>query len=141
MRIGKEITAVFPVPNDPDGAEVTIIHLNPGQVEDIQERMKAYKTVMRRHGNTLEPEIEQNSDLGDKRYMFVVESIKDWKNFKDAKGKDLPCDSRTKIAVSRATEVTVTRDGDRKEVVAFPSWISECRSALAEQLLLERTAG
>ena len=133
MRIAPQITAVFPVPNDPDKAEVTIIHLTPGQIEDVNEKMAAFKTIIKRTGDTMEPEIHQNSSLGDRRYLFTVESIKSWSGFKDAKGKDMPCDYKSKIAMARAADVVVTRDDGIKERISFSNWIAECRAELAKQ--------
>ena len=133
MRIGKEITAVFPVPNDPDGAEVTIRHLTPGQVEDVHEKMAAFRTTMRRVGDRMEPEIQQNTNLGDRRYLFVTESVVSWKGFIDAKGKELPCDHKTKISMARDAEVVVTRDDGTRDKISFANWIAECRAELAHQ--------
>lgn len=134
MRLTPEITAVFPVPNDDDGAEITIVHLNAGQIEDIHEKMGVFKTIMKRVGDRLEPEIHQNSQVGDKRYTFVVEAVKAWKGFKDHKGKDLPCDFKSKIAVARSVDVTVTRENGRKERINFALWVAECRAELDKQV-------
>lgn len=137
MRLSKKITLVFPIPNDPDKGEVTIIHLLPGKVEDIQETMKAFETVMKKgEGDKLEPELRQNSDLGDRRYLFVVEAIESWKNIKDEDGKDLPCTEEAKIAVARAAEVK----NEKGERVTFVAWVNECRSKLAEKVVADREA-
>lgn len=131
MRLSKKITGVFPIPNDPDKGEVTIVHLMPGEVEDIQEAMKAFETVMRRGENgNMEPEMRQNTDLGDKRYLFVVKAVSDWKNIKDADGKPMPCTEETKIEVARAAEI----EKENGEVVGFGVWINECRAELAKKV-------
>jgi len=133
MRIGKKITRVFPIPNDPDKGEVTIVHLLPGEVEDLQEKMKAFETVMRRNDKgDLEPEMRQNSDLGNTRYLFVQAAVTDWKNFKFEKGEMMPCNEDTKLRVSREVEIEVTRKDGKTEILGFPAWVNECRIELGK---------
>jgi hypothetical protein len=137
MRLSKKITAVFPIPNDPDKGEVTLVYLTPGEVEDLQEEMGAFDTVMRRgEGGTLEPEMRQNPKLGDKRYLLTCAAVESWRNIKDAEGRALPCNEETKLMVARSAEITK----ENGEVVGFPTWINECRAGLAKIVRKDKEA-
>ena len=39
-RLTKKTTAWFDVPNDPDNARMEIVHLLPGEEDDLREEMK-----------------------------------------------------------------------------------------------------
>ncbi len=135
MRVSKQITHVYPVPNDPDKAEVEIIHLLTGEVEDINEDIGAFKTVVRRHDDgTMNPELEQAPKIGNRRYLLVQKAVKSWINVRDEDGNDIPCTEESKLLVLRSNEVEVDRENGEKEVISFAAWVNECRSDLAKRV-------
>jgi hypothetical protein len=102
MKIGKEITGIFPVEGDEDGATVEVKLLTPGEEEDIQEKMKLVKTIYRRNeAGEMVPEMEGSSEVGDKRYLRIIRAVKGWTGFEDAKGDPLPCTYENKLAAAR----------------------------------------
>jgi len=141
MRLSKRKTFVFPVPNDPDKGEVTLRHILPGEVEDIQEEIGAFETIMKTgEDGKLAPELRQNGSLGDKRYLFQQKAIESWKNIKDADGQDIPCTPENIVLVCREAEIVVTRGGGVKETITFAAWVTECRADAAKQVKSAREA-
>lgn len=126
MKLGKEITGIFPVEGDEDGATIEVILLTPGQEEDIQEAMKAVKTTFKRSADgTMVPEMEANTDLGDKRYLRIIKAVKSWDGFEDKDGKPLECNDANKLSAAR-------------ESVAFRKTVAEGLKALADEHIAQK---
>lgn len=137
MQVPKKITATFPIPNDPDKGEITLRHISPGEMEDIQGEMGIFETIMKPDDDgKMSPEIRQNTGIGDKRYLLQVRSIDSWRNVRGEDGKDLPCTPENIIVVCR--EVEVMRDDGA--FIGLPVWLHECRVKLAEKVKADRMA-
>lgn len=82
MRIGREITGIFPIEGDEDGATVEVRLLSNGEEDDIREEMEAVKTTFQKDkdGNFV-PNLEANAKMGDKRYLRIARATKSWSNF------------------------------------------------------------
>lgn len=126
MRLIDKKKAWYPVPNDPDGAEIEITYLTPGEEEDVREKMKQFKQVMRQQPDgSMQPEFVANDGMGDRRYLFITTAVTAWKGFKDEKGEDMPCTDKNKIRQAR--------DWD-----GFGTFVAECRVDLAKKVKEER---
>ena len=131
MRTMKTTTGAFPIPNDPDKGEITIKHLLPGEVTDIQEELAVLDMRLKEDGDgSLRREGEFKPVRGDKRYLWVTRSVTGWKNIQDAEGNERPCDEANIIEVCR--EGTVVDDEGVE--ISFGEFVGRCRDKLTEQV-------
>ncbi|MFP5223104.1 MAG: hypothetical protein ACLGSA_12510 [Acidobacteriota bacterium] len=131
MRTMKTTTGTFPIPNDPDKGEITLKHLLPGEVTDIQEELAGWDMRLKEDADgTLRKEGEFKFVRGEKRYLWVTGSLVGWKNVFDAEGNDRPCDEANIIAVCREGTV-VDEDGVE---ISFGEFVGRCRDKLTEQV-------
>lgn len=85
MKIVKSTEKWFPIPDDPDGAEIQIRHLDPGDYRRIAERtMQSVQTVV--DGEVVfENRFSPTKDASEKTKAAVI----GWKNVLDADGNPL----------------------------------------------------
>lgn len=135
MRLCKRIIETYPIPNDPDDAQIDVLHLLPGEVEDLNEEVGAFKTVVRKdEEGKMSPELEQAARLGDRRYLPAVKAVARWRGFKEESGEDMACTKENVIRVAREAEISVTRDNGEIEVISFLAFVNECRADLAKRV-------
>lgn len=119
VKAAKE--AWFAVPNDPDGAEILVKHLTPGELADIQDQQDAVEVLYRQEGDQMKPEMRAKRVKGDERYAVLVAAVQDWKNVLDEDDKALKCTDKNKVAIARASD-------------EFGAFVGECREKLAAEV-------
>lgn len=85
MRLTNKKTKQVFLPNDQDGASVTIKYLKPG----IRERIDSLSNDITASGVDGDMETTVKFNLLKKRKMFLEEVIDGWSGFFDSKGKEL----------------------------------------------------
>ena len=111
----------FPIPNDPDGAEILVRHLKKGDIEDIEDQANRLETVVRRDPSGAPNEETRVARLkGDARYLYLCAALRDWKHFFGLDGNPLECTDANKILMAREDE-------------ALGKFLVECRTLLAEE--------
>lgn len=97
MRIFKERTEWFDIPNDKHNGKLKIKYLNEGQQQEIvaKGRTLTFVSVDGVMENRMVP------DEVTLRKETVVERVVDWENMLGKQGEKLSCDRKNKIAFSR----------------------------------------
>lgn len=123
-RITKIHKRWFPVPDDDEGAEVLVMHLKDGEVENINA--EALRVVGVHDGEAMETEVDFKWDR--RRESVILKCIVDWKGFFKTNKKPLPCNLAGKKKAL-------------KEFGWMEAFIDQCRATLKEEVLeLEKAA-
>lgn len=127
-RLSGERAEWFDIPDDPDQGRVKIKHLKKGEVNDIEDQIELYQTMLRpdAEGN-MQREIKINPAKGDKRYAYLCAAVIDWEKVFGADGKPMDCTDANKILLARDDET-------------FGPFVGKSRIALAELVATEREA-
>lgn len=127
-RLTNVIKDWFDMPDDPDKGRVEIRHLKKGEINDIEDRIERFETLLRTDpdGN-LNREIKVNPAKGAQRYAFLCAAVSGWENFLDLDGEPMPCTDENKIRMARDDE-------------AFGAFVGKCRTELAERVARDREA-
>ena len=124
MRIKKVQERWFPAENDPDGAEVLIRELSPGEIQDIQEcHDRTIKYVEGADGKMV-ADLSFKPETALELKLTFEACVMGWKNFFDEGGKPLPFSKDNLIRAMR-------------EIEGFNGWIVECRISLTEFIVDE----
>ena len=117
MRLSKEFSMWFKVPNDPDKAEFKIKHLPPGDLAKIEAATMDLQ-IEYQDGSDNKQKAEVKPIAG-KEVEFKL-SVLDWKNVFDEAGEPLGCNTPNKMKVLRGVE-------------NISDFITECRSKLEKE--------
>ena len=128
MRIKKVQKRWFAADGDPDGAEVLIRHLKPGEVQDIAEAALPQKIsyVPDEKGNMV-PDFSISPQRSKERMLTFKLCVIDWKNFFDESGNPLRFNEKNLLRAMR-------------EIEGFSEWINKCRETLAKEIAEENKA-
>ena len=129
MRIRKSIERWFPVTGDPDGAQIKIKHLTPGEIQDIVDVAIVQEIEYRPDpknpaGNPI-PVMRSTNNRRKDREETVVACVKGWKKFFDANDKPLAFNLKN---IRRAI----------REIDGFVQFVNECRERLGADLEMEK---
>jgi hypothetical protein len=127
MRIKKQIERWFEVENDPDGGQILIKHLNPGEISDIMDASFEQSVVYKTIGGKMEPEFKQSNNTKRDRELTLTKAVIGWKNVFGHDDKPLACTPENIILASR-------------EIVGFNEMVSGFRARLAKDILEEEKA-
>jgi len=127
MRITKPRERWFPVPGDPDEAQVKIKHLLPGEIQEIVDAAMVQEVEYRQHGEEMRPILRQINDQRKDREKTMLAAVRGWKNFYDEKDKPL-----------QFSEPNVLRA--MREIDGFIDFVGECREKIANDVEAEREA-
>jgi len=97
MKIFKERTEWFEIPDDPDKSKLLIKYLNEGQQQEVVAKG-------RKLSFNLSDGVETSRMIPDEvklREEGCDARIIDWENVKGEKGNNLPCTRKTKILISK----------------------------------------
>ena len=131
MRKSKEIIVDYPVPNDPDGGVVTVRHIPPGEVADIDAVVNHVEMRLVEGEGKLLREGEIHLPKGDDRYLYAVKAVTGWKNFFEEDGKtERPCTPANIVDVCRSESVLIDVEDGTKKLVPFGEFIGMCREKL-----------
>lgn len=102
MRIYKERTEWFDVPDDPDGSRLKIKYLNQGQQQELIAKCLK-RTIIDEGG-----EQKTQSVIDDVKLTreSAIERIVDWENIIGKDGKPADCTRLSKIEISKEEEFT-----------------------------------
>jgi len=125
MRIKKVQERWFPAENDPDGAEVFIKELTPGEIQDIQECHKRKISYVTDEAGNLKPDLSFTPETSLELKLTFEKCVLDWKNFFDADGNALPFNKENLIRAMR-------------EIDGFNAWVVECRGVLTKDITEEK---
>lgn len=133
MRISTDTKKVtFQIPNDPDGGEVEIKHLDDDVVADL---VAGFEVVMSEGASGgIERVVRSKSARGDERYAVNVAAIVGWKGISLDEKKEASCTAKNKILFLRKGEIE-TESG---EVIKAEEWVTRCRVKLAEDVKAAR---
>jgi len=85
-------------PQDPSGeAQVEIVHLKPGEIEDINAEVNRFVGKKPSDSDDFVTEIETVPNLRLK--LIVDKAITNLKGFKDEKGKEMKCTRKNKLKI------------------------------------------
>jgi len=119
MRIVKPQERWFKVEGDPDGAEVKIKHLTPGERQDITEKAFAQEVEYRKGDKgELTPVFKQTTNRRLDTEETMKAAVVDWKKFYDRDGKALPCNEKNVVRACREIEGFVGIVNSYREVLA-----------------------
>ena len=131
MRMKQTVACTFPIPNDPDKGEVTIKHLSPGEVDDLQEKVAGIAMRLREgEDGRLVREGDVKQLHGDERYIVVTSCVVGWKNVRDPDGVDMACDYAGIIRACRESEI----EDEEGKIITFSEFVGRCRDKLAKQV-------
>lgn len=126
MRVTAKIERWFPVPDDPDGAEVLVAHVSMGELARINEEVSRSET---RYQTTpdgdLVPEVVVSADAGEAGRRVLCAAVRDWKNIFDEAGKPLACTDANKMTA-------------RTRIDGFAEFVRSCRERLATDVAAEK---
>ncbi|HML56578.1 MAG TPA: hypothetical protein PKC79_20970 [Solidesulfovibrio magneticus] len=116
------------IPNDPDKGQLKIRHLKQGEINDIEDSIERYETMLRPDAaGVVHQEVRVNPAKGDKRYAYICAAVRDWKNVYGLDGKPMECTDANKILLARDDE-------------DFGKVVGQFRRELAEQVAQEKEA-
>ena len=98
MRIFKERTEWFDIPNDPDNGRLKIKYLNEGEQQRFVAKCRKLSFIFNESTKTSEGHMVPDETL--LKEDGVDLRIDDWKNVFDENGKNLECNKVNKIKVS-----------------------------------------
>ena len=125
-RVTAPEEAWFPIPDDPDKAELKIRHLKHGEINDLEDSIARFETVLRQDGSGLQTqEMRVNRATGDKHYAYICAAVRDWKNVYGLDGQPMECTDANKILLARDDE-------------NFGKLVGKFRLALSEQVAKKR---
>ena len=126
MRIIKAKDRWFDFDDDPDGGQIKIRHLNPGDITDIMDAAVEQKARYKKNAaGEFEPEFVQTTDKKVDRELTLQKIIVDWKNFFDSTGVIMECTPANVLRASR-------------EIEGFNAAVTRFRNQLASDLEAER---
>lgn len=114
----------FDIPGDEDNARVQIVHLKPGELQDIKAETTRWVGKSQDSEFVTELEMKPEEQLRRVRIAAIV----GWENFYDADGKMLSCNKENK-------ELFLYNDpviGEPQK--PFSEWIDEFRQELAKEM-------
>lgn len=127
-RLSGERAEWFEILDDPDLARVKIKHLKKGELNDIEDQVELYQTMLRPDDEgKMRQEVRVNPAKGDKRYAYLCAAVVDWENVFGVDGKPMDCTDANKILLARDDE-------------SFGVFVGKSRNALAELVATEREA-
>ncbi len=127
MQLTKRVTEEFFIPNDPDGASITLKHLKINEVKAIEAKANSMSFSADENG---EGTTRIDFDPYTRSRMMAHAAIIGWGGFKDTLGRDLKF---SRANVDKAGEFVVTIDIDKKKVdFDFYGWVERCRAELAK---------
>jgi len=103
MRLKKQVSRWFEVPNDPDRSQLLIKHLEPGEIADILDSVLRQRVTYRQveGQEKLQPDFEQTTNTKADREKTIQAAVRDWKNLFDEDGKPLEFNSENLLTASR----------------------------------------
>lgn len=125
MKVIKDLKMWFPVPDDEDGAQVEIKHLNSGDIQDISDetfKIKPQIDAKSKSAKDIQINAEYNQKL--EREMTILRAITGLKNFFDKDGKEIARTDENVLMLSRV---------ELENGFKFLEFITNCRGKLAEQ--------
>ena len=128
MRILKENTRWFDVPNDPDKGRVKIKHLSPEELADINDQSFKKKINYKANKGKKEgftPDIDIKEDPKTYRELPVKLAVIDWENFFDKDDKPMDC---TPENIERAI----------RQIDGFTTLVNDAREQLAKDIAKEK---
>jgi len=126
MRLTKEVTKRFEVPNDPDGGYIILRHIKSNVLAEIIDRTSSTR-------------VENGEVVGvisglERKKEIAKEGLTGWGNFEDESGRPLKF---TPANIAKAAEFSiVTEDGK----TSFFDWIDTCLADLADEVEEEQKA-
>ena len=121
MRIKKVQERWFKAENDPDGAEVLVRELSPGEIQDIQECHERSISYAPDETGEMVADLSFTPKTSLELKLTFEACVMGWKNFFDEDGKPLPFSKDNLIRAMR-------------EIDGFNAWIVECRLALTKYI-------
>ena len=127
-RLSGERVEWFDIPDDPDQGRIKIKHLKKGEVNDIEDQIELYQTMLRPDAEgTMRQEVRINPAKGDKRYAYLCAAVVDWEKVFGLDGKPMDCTDANKILLARDDE-------------SFGQFVGKIRISLGELVATEREA-
>jgi len=117
MRISKTLERWFKIPQDPDNGEILIVHLRPGEVQEILTANMTQEFIYEQGDER--PRMIQRQNPGSNRDKQILSAVRNWKNFYDEDGKKMKCDEANVIKAIQ-------------KIDGFVEFVSECREKLAK---------
>jgi hypothetical protein len=110
-RLTKEIKKWKKVPNDPDGAELLIKHIKPGDLQKIADETME----LTQSGNAVYMDVKV--DPGKKRWKVLTSAILDWRGYFDENGNHMEFnhDNLARVVIEEEG-FSITVDMLRKEL-------------------------
>lgn len=133
--MSKKLIVEFPIPNDPDKASITIQHLTPGEVADIEAQLDLVgMRLVESNNGTLLREGDLRKPQGDDRYLYAVKAVVNWKNIFDEDGKKpQACTPANVIKMCRSESILDVNEKGEPELISFGEFIGRCREKLTKQ--------
>ena len=114
------------IPGDTDKAKVKIIHLTPGEIQQISNDTSRW--VGKRVDKEMESELEY-SPLEQMKKTRIA-AVVDWDGFYDAEGNKMKCNRKNvEEYLNYDPELGVDEDG---KALPFSEWIDKFRDELAK---------
>jgi hypothetical protein len=128
MRIKKVQERWFPAKGDPDGTEVLIRHLQPGETQDIAELALPQKiSYVEDESGNMKPDFSISPQRAKERELTFSKCVVGWKNLYDTDDKPLKFNEKN---LKRAC----------REIEGFVEFVNECRETLAAEIAKEKEA-
>lgn len=104
-RLTSEYAEWREIPNDPDKGRIKVKHLKQGDINDIEDQIESYETLLRTDAEgKVHREVKINMAKGDKHYAYLCAALVDWENFYDLNGDLMECNDENKIRMARDDE-------------------------------------
>lgn len=130
-KLTSVITRTFPIPGDPDKAELKIKHLKPGEIQKIESEFTDW--VGKANGeDSFTTELKFNPTLQQRAVRAA--SVVGWRGFRGFDDEVIEC-NRKNINLY-LDEDPVLGDGDK----TFSMWIDTFRKALTDEIVGEDEA-
>ena len=114
------------IPGDPDGAELKILHLKPGEVQRIQAETSSW--VGRAVNDQFENELHYKPITQARKFRMA--SLIGWKGFYGENGEQLECNAKNKDLWLDEDPVL----GEGAEAKPLSAWIDQFRNEIAAEL-------
>ena len=123
-RLTSKKTVWYPIPGDEDNAEIQILHLKPGDLQDIESETSRWlgKSV----DKEFVTELELNPTLQMRRIRQI--SVVGWKGMFDENGDKMDCTQENVLKYLKADPFL----GEPRK--RFSEWIDEFRKSLAAEM-------
>jgi len=125
-KLTAKVIKNFPIPGDPDNAELRIQHLKPGEVAAIEAETS--KWVGKSQGDDFASELQYDPTTQMRKLRTAA--VVGWKGFYGLSGEELDCNNGNKMEFLKEDPML----GEGEDAKKLSDWIDQFRKELADSL-------